>query len=152
MNELSKLMKVPGAKRTNNRRGRGYGSGNGLTAGRGTKGYGARSGSGSKPGFEGGQMPLQRVLRKYGFYSRNHKDFSVVNVEQLNRFDNGAVIDIVTMLDTRLVSKLGYGIKILGKGELKVKLTVIAHEFSKSALKKIEAAGGKAVRVIEQEV
>lgn len=152
MNELSNLRRVPGSTKTNNRRGRGYGSGNGLTGGRGTKGYGSRSGSGVRPGFEGGQMPLQRVLRKFGFHSRNHKDFSIVNIEQLNRFNDGAVIDIPMMLETRLVSKLGYGIKILGKGDLKVKLTVIAHEFSKSALKKIEGAGGKAVRVIEQEV
>lgn len=152
MNELSNLISVPGAKKTNNRRGRGYGSGNGLTGGRGTKGYGSRSGSGSKPGFEGGQMPLQRVLPKFGFYSRNHKDFSIVNVEQLNRFDNDAVIDVSTMLESGMVSKLGYGIKILGRGELNRKLTVIAHEFSKSAIKKIQDAGGKAVRVIEQEV
>ncbi len=152
MNELANLIRIPGARHSNIRKGRGYASGKGLTGGRGTKGYGARSGSKKRPGFEGGQMPMQRVLRKFGFRSLNHKYFAVVNVEQLNRFEDGTVVDVQTMLETRLVRKLGYGIKILGKGDLKRKLKVVAHEFSKSAIKKIQDAGGEAVRVMEQEV
>ena len=152
MKELSQLVRNPGSRQDRKCKGRGYSSGQGLTGGRGTKGHKSRSGGGVRPGFEGGQMPLQRTLRKFGFRSPNHKDFSIVNVEQLNRFEDGAVVDIQTMLQTGLVSKLGYGIKILGRGELKRKLKVVAHHFSKSAVEKIKAAGGEAVVFFEQEV
>lgn len=125
------------------RRGRGHGSGNGKTAGRGHKGQGARSGTGGKAGFEGGQMPLYRRLPKRGFTCRNSKEIIGINVCALNIFDNDAVVDIDTLISAGVVSHPKDGVKILGFGNLEKKLTIKVNHFSKSAKEKIEAAGGK---------
>ena len=126
------------------RRGRGHGSGNGKTAGRGHKGQRSRSGSGGKVGFEGGQMPLYRRLPKRGFTCRNSKDIVAINVALLNVFENGAVVDIAALKQKGLLSNPRDGVKILGNGDLKKKLTVQVNHFSESAVEKITAAGGKA--------
>ena len=142
---LSELKSAEGSRQNNWRKGRGHGSGNGKTAGRGHKGQGARSGSGGKAGFEGGQMPLYRRLPKRGFKCRNSKEIVTVNVGLLNeRFENDAVIDIDALKAVGLISNPRDGVKILGVGELDKKLTIIVQQFSKSAVEKIEAAGGKA--------
>ncbi|MCL2603457.1 MAG: 50S ribosomal protein L15 [Defluviitaleaceae bacterium] len=125
------------------RRGRGHGSGNGKTAGRGHKGQRSRSGSGGKIGFEGGQMPLYRRLPKRGFNCRNTKEIIAINVSLLNVFEDGAVVDIAALKQKGLVSNPRDGVKILGNGDLKKKLTVQVNHFSASAVEKIEAAGGK---------
>lgn len=145
-NELSNLKPAPGSTKARTRVGRGEGSGKGRTAGRGQKGYGARSGSGVRPGFEGGQMPLQRRLPKRGFHNPFSKDYSVINVEALEaRFDAGAVIDLATLAESGAVSRKGKdGLKVLGRGELTKAFTVKAAKFSKSAVEKIAAAGGTA--------
>lgn len=126
------------------RRGRGHATGNGKTAGRGHKGQGQRSGSGGKSGFEGGQMPLYRRLPKRGFTCRNSKEIVAINVCMLNVFENGTVVDIDALKAVGLISNPRDGIKILGEGDLERKLTIKVHQFSKTALEKIEAAGGKA--------
>ena len=142
--ELSNLRPAAGSKHSDNfRRGRGHGSGNGKTAGKGHKGQKARSGA-PRPGFEGGQMPLYRRLPKRGFTNRNHKEYAVVNVATLNRFEDGAVVDARALLDARIIRKELDGVKILGAGELTKKLTVKAAKFTASAKEKIEAVGGKA--------
>jgi len=126
------------------RKGRGAGSGNGKTAGKGHKGQNARSGGGVRPGFEGGQLPLYRKLPKRGFNnSRFAKVYTIVNVEALNVFENGAVVDLEALLAKKIVRKANDGLKILGSGELTKKLTVKASVFSATAKEKIEAAGGK---------
>jgi len=141
---LGELKPARGSKFTKFRRGRGHGSGNGKTAGRGHKGQKARSGYSRKPGFEGGQMPLYRRLPKRGFKCRNTKEIIAINIGLLNVFDNGTVVDIPALKSKGLVSNPRDGVKILGVGELKKKLTVKVNAFSTQAASKIEAAGGKA--------
>ena len=135
----------PAVKReTKKRVGRGTGSGHGKTACRGHKGQNSRSGGGVRPAFEGGQTPLFKRLPKRGFTNVNHKDYAIVNVEDLNVFENDAVVDVNALIEAGIVKNPRDGVKILGEGELKVALTVQANKFSKSAVEKIEAAGGKA--------
>lgn len=131
-------------KKKRKRVGRGIGSGAGKTAGRGQKGQKARSGGGVRPGFEGGQMPLQRRIPKRGFTNIFKKDISIVNVEVLEeRFEDGDVVTPEILLEKKVIKKMGDGVKILGNGDISKKLTVKAHAFSKSAVDKIQAAGGK---------
>ncbi len=141
---LHELSPAPGSTHVGKRKGRGPGTGNGKTAGRGHKGQKARSGGGVRVGFEGGQMPLARRIPKRGFNNIFAKPLEAVNVSALERFDNGAVVDAQALLDAGVLSKCQYGVKILGNGELTKKLTVQAKSFSASAKEKIEAAGGKA--------
>lgn len=141
---LSELKPAEGSTGKKFRKGRGHGSGNGKTAGRGQDGQNSRSGGGVRPGFEGGQMPLYRRLPKRGFTNRNSKDIVGINVDALNRFEAGTVVDVETMVANGLVSNPKDGVKILGNGDITIKLTVKANAFSKSAIEKIEAAGGKA--------
>ncbi len=145
-NELSNLKPPAGSTRNRKRLGRGEGSGLGKTSGRGQKGAGARSGSGVKPGFEGGQMPLQRRLPKRGFFNPFSKDYTTINLSRLSgRFEAGAVVDAQTLKEQGIISRIGKdGLKILGQGELNVAITVKAAKFSKSASEKIAAAGGTA--------
>lgn len=141
--KLHELSPAPGSTTPAWRKGRGTGSGNGKTAGKGHKGQNARSGGGVRPGFEGGQLPLYRKLPKRGFYNRFAKEYSVVNVEALNRFEDGAVVDLAVLADAGVISQPQGALKVLGKGELAQKITVKAAVFSASAKEKIEAAGGK---------
>ena len=142
--DLSNLSPAAGSKHSDNfRRGRGHGSGNGKTAGKGHKGQKARSGA-PRPGFEGGQMPLYRRLPKRGFKNRNSKEIVAVNISVLENFDNDAVVSVDTLIEKGLVKNPRDGVKILGNGELTKKLTVQANAFSASAKEKIEALGGKA--------
>ena len=126
------------------RKGRGNGSGNGKTGGRGQKGQWARSGGGVRVGFEGGQMPLTRRIPKRGFHNIFAKPLEAVNVSTLEKFEDGAVVDAKALLEKGILSKCEYGVKILGNGSISKKLTVQASAFSASAKEKIEAAGGKA--------
>ncbi|HHY53429.1 MAG TPA: 50S ribosomal protein L15 [Clostridiales bacterium] len=142
--KLHELSPAPGAVQKPFRKGRGTGSGNGKTAGRGHKGQNARSGGGVRPGFEGGQMPLQRRIPKRGFNNIFAKSYATLNVSDLNRFEDGAVVDAQSLVEIGLLKKTLDGVKILGKGNLERKLTVIANAFSQSAKEKIEQAGGKA--------
>ncbi|MDD5832535.1 MAG: 50S ribosomal protein L15 [Clostridiales bacterium] len=140
--ELSNLRPAEGSKHKSNfRKGRGHGSGNGKTAGYGHKGQKARSGA-PRPGFEGGQMPLYRRLPKRGFNNRNRVDYAEINVSRLNMFEDGSVVDIQTLLDKKVLKDTLGGVKILGRGELNRKLTVKVNAFSESAKQKIEACGG----------
>ena len=141
--DLSNLKPAEGSKHNNFRRGRGHGSGNGKTAGKGHKGQKARSGA-PRPGFEGGQMPLYRRIPKRGFTCRNSKDIVAVNISALERFDNDTVVSIETLMENGIIKKPRDGVKILGNGELTKKLTVQANAFSASAKEKIEALGGNA--------
>ena len=142
--DLSNLRPADGSKQSDNfRRGRGHGSGNGKTAGKGHKGQKARSGA-TRPGFEGGQMPLYRRISKRGFTCRNTKEIVGINVAALNIFDNDAVVDLQALIESGLVKNPRDGVKILGVGTLEKKLTVKINQFSKTAVEKIEAAGGKA--------
>ena len=142
--DLSNLQYAEGSKQSGNfRRGRGHGSGNGKTAGKGHKGQKARSGA-PRPGFEGGQMPLYRRLPKRGFTNRNSKVIVGINVSALEVFENDAVVSVETLLEQGIVKNPKDGVKILGNGELTKKLTVQANAFSASAAAKIEALGGKA--------
>ena len=142
--DLSNLRPADGAKHSNNfKKGRGHGSGNGKTAGKGHKGQKARSGA-PRPGFEGGQMPLYRRLPKRGFTCRNSKTIVGINVSELERFDNEAVVSVETLIEAGVVKNPRDGVKILGNGELTKKLTVQANAFSAGAVEKIEALGGKA--------
>jgi large subunit ribosomal protein L15 len=142
--DLSNLRAAEGSTHNDNfRRGRGHGSGNGKTAGKGHKGQKARSGA-PRPGFEGGQMPLYRRLPKRGFKCRNSKEIVGINVSALERFENDSVVTIETLLEAGIVKNTRDGVKILGNGELTKKLTVQANAFSASAVEKIEALGGKA--------
>lgn len=142
--KLHDLAPAPGSTSERNRKGRGIGTGNGKTAGRGHKGQWARSGGGVRRGFEGGQLPLARRLPKRGFNNIFAKPLESVNVSALEVFDNGAVVDANALLERGIISKCRYGVKILGDGALTKKLTVNAAAFSGSARQKIEAAGGKA--------
>ncbi|SRR5699024_1032969 len=140
---LSNLQPALGSTHNDNfRRGRGHGSGNGKTAGKGHKGQKARSGGGTRPGFEGGQMPLYRRIPKRGFTNRNSKEIIGINLSALERFDNDAVVTVETLIETGIVKNPRDGVKILGNGELTKKLTVKANAFSESAKAKIEALGG----------
>ena len=143
--ELSNLRPAEGSKHSDDfRRGRGHGSGNGKTAGKGHKGQKARSGGGVRPGFEGGQMPLYRRLPKRGFTCRYSKEIVGINVSALERFEDGAVVSVETLIESGIVKNPRDGVKILGNGELSKKLTVQAHAFTEGAKAKIEAAGGTA--------
>ena len=142
--DLSNLQPAAGSKHSDNfRRGRGHGSGNGKTAGKGHKGQKARSGA-PRPGFEGGQMPLYRRIPKRGFTNRNSKEIIGINISALERFENDAVVDVNTLIEAGIVSNPRDGVKILGNGELTKKLTVKANAFSASAKEKIETLGGVA--------
>ena len=142
--KLHELQPAAGSKQTRTRRGRGLGSGLGKTAGRGKKGQNSRSGGGVRPGFEGGQMPLYRRLPKRGFNNIFAKEYAEVNVAQLNRFEDGATVDPVALIEAGILKKVRDGIRILGNGTLETKnLTVIANGFTKTAEEKITAAGGK---------
>lgn len=141
---LSDLSPAEGSKQSNNfRRGRGHGSGNGKTAGKGHKGQKARSGA-PRPGFEGGQMPLYRRLPKRGFTNRNSKDIVGINVDVLNRFEDGANVTVAALMEAGIIKNPKDGVKILGNGELTKKLDVKVNAFSASAAEKIQALGGKA--------
>lgn len=141
---LNELKPSEGSKFKSFRRGRGHGSGNGKTAGKGHKGQNARSGGGVRPGFEGGQMPIYRRIPKRGFKCRNTKEIVAINLTHLNVFDEGTVVDVAALKSKGLVSNPRDGVKILGVGELNKKLTVQVNYYSASAKEKIEAAGGKA--------
>jgi large subunit ribosomal protein L15 len=141
--KLHELQPAPGSRKERNRVGRGIGSGKGKTSGRGQKGQNARSGGGVRLGFEGGQTPLFRRLPKRGFTNINRKEYAIVNLDKLNRFEDGTEVTPELLLETGVISKLKSGVKILGKGQIEKKLTVKAHKFSASAKEAIEAAGGK---------
>ena len=142
--DLSNLTYAEGSKKSDNfRRGRGHGSGNGKTAGKGHKGQKARSGA-PRPGFEGGQMPLYRRIPKRGFHNRNTKEIVAINLEVLERFEDGATVSVDTLIETGIVKNPRDGVKILGRGELTKKLNVQVNAFSASAKEKIEALGGTA--------
>ena len=142
--DLSNLRPAEGSKHSDNfRRGRGHGSGNGKTAGKGHKGQKARSGA-PRPGFEGGQMPLYRRLPKRGFKNRNTKEIVGINLDALEKFEDGSTVSVQTLIESGVVKNPRDGVKILGNGELTKKLNVQANAFSASAKEKIEALGGKA--------
>ena len=142
--ELSNLQPAAGSKHSDNfRRGRGHGSGNGKTAGKGHKGQKARSGA-PRVGFEGGQMPLYRRIPKRGFLNRNTKDIVAINVSALEKFEDGATVDVAALLEAGVIKNEKDGVKILGNGELTKKLNVKANAFSATAVEKIEALGGTA--------
>ena len=141
---IHELKKPEGATKAPKRIGRGQGTGQGTTAGRGMNGQNSRSGGGVRLGFEGGQMPLYRRLPKRGFNNKWAKEYAEVNIKDLNRFEDGTEVDLGVLLAAGLVGKQLDGLKILGNGELSKKLTVKAEKFSKSAVEKIEKAGGKA--------
>ena len=140
---LHELSPAAGSNTKAYRKGRGNGSGNGKTAGRGQKGQWARSGGGVRVGFEGGQMPLSRRIPKRGFNNIFAKPLEAINVSALDKFEDGAVVDAKALLEKGILSKCEYGVKILGNGQISKKLTVQASAFSASAKEKIEAAGGK---------
>lgn len=142
--KLHEMSYTDGARKNRKRLGRGHGSGTGKTSGKGHKGQNARSGGGVRLGFEGGQTPLARRLPKRGFTNHMRKEYAIVNVESLNKFENGVEVTPELLIETGLVKKELSGIKILGQGELEKKLTVKANKFSKSAIAVIENAGGKA--------
>ena len=142
--KLHELSPAAGSAKPAWRKGRGTGSGNGKTAGKGHKGQNARSGGGVRPGFEGGQLPLYRKLPKRGFNNKFAKVYSTINVSELNKFENGATVTLETLVNCGIISKENDGLKVLGNGELKKALTVEAKIFTASAKEKIEAVGGKA--------
>ena len=141
--KLHELSPAEGSVKASYRKGRGPGSGNGKTAGKGHKGQNARSGGGVRPGFEGGQIPLYRKLPKRGFYNKFGKCYAIVNVDALNIFEDGAVVDEAALLGYGLIDDVCDGVKVLGRGELSKNLTVKAQIFSATAKEKIEAKGGK---------
>ena len=140
--KLHELSPAPGSAKDSFRRGRGPGSGNGKTAGKGHKGQNARSGGGVRPGFEGGQLPLYRKLPKRGFTNRFAKHYAIVNVCDLNRFNDGDKVTLAALVEAGIIRKELDGLKVLGNGEITKKLTVEATVFSATAKEKIEAAGG----------
>ena len=142
--KLNELSPAAGSVKEAYRKGRGHGSGNGKTAGRGHKGQKARSGGGTRIGFEGGQMPLARRIPKRGFNNIFAKPLEIVNVSALNKFEDGATVNVCDLLEKGILSKCEYGVKILGNGSVSKKLTVRATAFSASAKEKIEKAGGTA--------
>lgn len=139
---LNQLKPVEGARKERKRLGRGNGSGTGKTAGKGHKGQKARSGKKLRPGFEGGQIPLFQRIPKRGFNNVSRKDYTIVNLEQLNLFEDGSLVTPEILLENGVISKVLSGVKILGEGQLERKLTVQAHKFSKSAQEAIEKNGG----------
>ena len=141
--KLHELKASEGSRKTRNRVGRGMSSGNGKTSGRGHKGQKARTGGGTRPGFEGGQLPLFQRLPKRGFTNIHRQEFAIVNLDALNRFEDDTEITPELLLEEGVVSKLKAGIKVLGNGTIEKKLIVKAHKFSASAAEAIEAAGGK---------
>ena len=142
--KLHELSPAEGSVKANWRKGRGPGSGNGKTAGKGHKGQNARSGGGVRPGFEGGQLPIYRKLPKRGFNNKFAKHYAIINVCDLNRFNDGDIVNLAVLEEAGIITKALCGLKVLGNGELTKKLTVEAAVFSASAKEKIEAAGGKA--------
>lgn len=142
--KLHELRAVPGATKAPKRKGRGTGTGQGTTAGRGMNGQKSRSGGGVRPGFEGGQMPLYRRLPKRGFKNIFAKQYVAINVEELERFEDGTEVTAELLKETGVISKVLDGVKVLGRGEISKKLTVKAVKFSETAKEKIEKAGGKA--------
>ena len=142
--KLNELAPSQGTNKNRKRRGRGTATGQGKTGGRGMNGQNARSGGGVRPGFEGGQLPLFRRIPKRGFKNRNRIEWTTVNVETLNAFENGTVVTPELLIESGIVKKFSYGLKVLGDGSLNKEITVKAHKFTQSAIEKIEAAGGKA--------
>jgi len=142
---LNELVPAPGSRTKPYRKGRGIGSGNGKTAGKGHKGQNARSGGGVRPGFEGGQMPLYRRLPKRGFKNVLAFKYSEINVSTLDKFEDGAEITPELLQESGLIKKLNDGVSVMGNGEITKKVTVHAHRFTKTAKEKIEKAGGKAI-------
>lgn len=140
--KLNELLPPEGSRGTRKRVGRGVGSGQGKTAGRGTKGHNSRSGGGVRPGFEGGQMPLHRRLPKRGFTNIFKKKIAVINIRDLERFESGSIVDEATLIRAGLVKGRRDGIKLLGQGEIKIPLTIKVNGVSKNAREKIIAAGG----------
>ena len=140
--ELHNLTPTPGSTHAKKRVGRGTGSGTGKTAGTGHKGQNSRSGGSTRVGFEGGQTPYFKRLPKRGFTNYTRKEYAIVNVSELNRYDNDTVITTELLLKDRLITKIESGLKILGNGQLERKLTIKAHKFTASAVEKIQAAGG----------
>ncbi len=141
--KLHELSPAAGSNTSAWRKGRGAGSGNGKTAGKGHKGQNARSGGGVRPGFEGGQIPLYRKLPKRGFYNQFSTKYAIVNVEALNVFEDGATVNLAALIEKGIIRKAYDGLKVLGNGDITKKLTVEATVFSATAKEKIEAAGGK---------
>ena len=141
--KLNELSPAPGARKVRFRVGRGLGSGNGKTSGKGQKGQKSRSGGGVRTGFEGGQMPIYRRLPKRGFKNVFANVYAEVNVETLNRFEDGTTVDAVALVEAGVLKNIQDGVRILGNGELTKKLTVVANGFTKTAEEKITAAGGK---------
>ena len=142
--KLHELSPAPGSVRDVKRIGRGHGSGQGKTAGKGHKGQKARAGRGVRPGFEGGQMPLQRRVPKRGFNNIFATPYTIINVAALNKFEDGAVVNVEALLNAGILKSAPNGVKVLGNGKIEKKLTVQVAAFSESAKAKIEAAGGKA--------
>ena len=145
--KLNELSPAVGSAKDAYRRGRGPGSGNGKTAGKGHKGQNARSGGGVRPGFEGGQLPLYRKVPKRGFNNKFAVNYAIINVADLNRFNDGDVVDMEALMAKKIVRSALDGLKVLGNGELTKKVTVKAEAFSATAKEKIEAAGGKTEEV-----
>ena len=141
--KLHELKPAEGSRKKPKRLGRGTGSGLGRNSGKGEKGQNSRAGGGVRPGFEGGQMPLFRRLPKRGFTNIFAKEYAVINLDRLNDFDNDTIVTPQLLLEKRIISKIRNGVKILGNGEITKNLTIKATKFSKSAVEKIEAAGGK---------
>ena len=140
---IGELAPPPGAKKNTKRLGRGSGSGQGMTAGKGTKGQKSRSGGGTPPWFEGGQMPLQRRIPKRGFTNIFKKEFSIINVDDLRKFPAGSEVGPLDFIGAGLLRKVRYGVKLLANGEISQPVTVRVHKASASAIQRIEAAGGK---------
>ena len=146
--KLHELSPAPNSRKAPKRFGRGIGSGVGKTSGKGQKGQNARSGGGVRPGFEGGQMPLSRRLPKRGFTNIFAKEYAIVNLSDLNKFEDGATVNADILIEAGIIKKRLDGLKVLGNGEINSKITVVANKVSKSAAAKIEAAGGK-IEVIQ---
>ena len=142
--KLHELSPAPGSRKARTRRGRGLGSGLGKTSGRGQKGQNSRSGGGVRPGFEGGQLPIYRKLPKRGFTNHFAKNYAIINLDRLDKYESGAVVDLETLINDKVIKNPLDGLKVLGNGEITKSLTVKAAVFSGSAKAKIEAAGGKA--------
>jgi large subunit ribosomal protein L15 len=141
--KLGQLAPPPGAKKNTKRLGRGSGSGQGMTSGKGTKGQKSRSGGGTPPWFEGGQMPLQRRIPKRGFTNIFKKEFSIINLDDLSKFPAGSEVGPLDFVGAGLIRKVRYGVKLLGNGEISQPVTVRVHKASASAIQRLEAAGGK---------
>lgn len=140
---LDELSPVAGSRKTRKRLGRGVGSGSGKTAGRGTKGHKSRSGGGVRPGFEGGQMPLHRRLPKRGFSNIFKKNFAIINIRDLAKFEKGSIVDETVLIQSRLIRGRRDGIKLLGQGEIEHPLTIKVNKASKAAIEKVTRVGGK---------